>query len=420
MIRDSRSDLDEDPHQGRPADRPEERRGRREGRLRRRRQDRRRSARRLPATPPTACIDAAGLIVCPGLVDLAARLREPGFEYMATLESEMEAAVAGGVTSLACPPDTDPPLDEPGLVRDAEVPRQEPEPARVYPVGALTAGTEGRAADRDGGARRTRAASRSRRPTRRSPTTRCCAARCSTPRRSAFRCGCARRTRRSRDDGVAHDGQVATRLGPARDSGVRRDGRALDHPDPRAGRPARACTSPGSRAPRASTWSARRAGTGLPVTCDVGIHHAHLSEMDIGYFDPNTHLTPPLRSVRDRDALRAAPRRRHRGCDLLGPYAGRRGREAAAVRGSRVRRDRARAPAAAHAQVGRGDRGSRCRLALGKITCEAARVLNVDAGHLDAGSRRRHLHLRPGAALESGRRDPARARARTRPIAASS
>ena len=52
----------------------------------------------------------------PGLVDLAARLREPGFEYRATLESEMEAAMAGGVTSLAIPPDTDPVLDEPGLV----------------------------------------------------------------------------------------------------------------------------------------------------------------------------------------------------------------------------------------------------------------------------------------------------------------
>src|SRR5689334_5104573 len=61
-------------------------------------------------------IDAAQLVVCPGLVDLSARLREPGFEYKATLESEMQAAVAGGVTSLVCPPDTDPPLDEPGLV----------------------------------------------------------------------------------------------------------------------------------------------------------------------------------------------------------------------------------------------------------------------------------------------------------------
>src|SRR5574338_1230130 len=48
-------------------------------------------------------IDAAGLIVCPGLVDLSARLREPGLEYKATLESELKAAAAGGVTSLACP-----------------------------------------------------------------------------------------------------------------------------------------------------------------------------------------------------------------------------------------------------------------------------------------------------------------------------
>src|SRR4029079_16876063 len=65
---------------------------------------------------PGRTIDAEGLVVAPGLVDLSARLREPGFEYKATLESETEAAVAGGVTSLACPPDTDPPLDEPGLV----------------------------------------------------------------------------------------------------------------------------------------------------------------------------------------------------------------------------------------------------------------------------------------------------------------
>src|ERR1035437_1254662 len=61
-------------------------------------------------------VDASGCVVCTGLVDLSARLREPGYEYRATLESEMAAAAAGGVTSLACPPDTDPPLDEPGLV----------------------------------------------------------------------------------------------------------------------------------------------------------------------------------------------------------------------------------------------------------------------------------------------------------------
>src|SRR5512140_3619620 len=88
-------------------------------------------------------IDATGMVVCPGLVDLSARLREPGYEYKATLESEMDAAVAGGVTSLACPPDTDPPLDEPGLVEMLKYRAQSLNQARVYPVGALTLGLKG-------------------------------------------------------------------------------------------------------------------------------------------------------------------------------------------------------------------------------------------------------------------------------------
>src|SRR5450759_1749861 len=88
-------------------------------------------------------IDAGGMIVCPGLIDIAARLREPGFEYKATLESEMEAAVAGGVTSLACPPDTDPPLDEPGLVEMLKHRARSLNQAHVYPVAALTSGLTG-------------------------------------------------------------------------------------------------------------------------------------------------------------------------------------------------------------------------------------------------------------------------------------
>src|SRR4051812_14907326 len=89
-------------------------------------------------------IDATGLIVCPGFVDLAVRLREPGFEYKATLDSEIEAAVAGGVTSLACPPDTDPPLDEPGLVEMLKFRAKTLNRARVYPIGALTQGLHGK------------------------------------------------------------------------------------------------------------------------------------------------------------------------------------------------------------------------------------------------------------------------------------
>ena len=88
-------------------------------------------------------IDASNLIVCPGLIDLSARLREPGFEYKATLESEMAAAVAGGVTSLVCPPDTDPPLDEPGLVEMLKYRAKNLNQSHVYPLGALTMGLKG-------------------------------------------------------------------------------------------------------------------------------------------------------------------------------------------------------------------------------------------------------------------------------------
>src|SRR4029077_6824330 len=64
-------------------------------------------------------------------------------EYKATLESEMEAAVAGGVTSLVCPPDTDPRLAEPGLVKNLKCRARSLDQARVYPLGALTQGLKG-------------------------------------------------------------------------------------------------------------------------------------------------------------------------------------------------------------------------------------------------------------------------------------
>jgi dihydroorotase len=76
-------------------------------------------------------------------VDLAARLREPGHEHEGMLESEMAAAVAGGVTSLVCPPDTDPVLDEPGLVEMLKFRAEKLHQARLFPLGALTRGLAG-------------------------------------------------------------------------------------------------------------------------------------------------------------------------------------------------------------------------------------------------------------------------------------
>src|SRR5256885_12898777 len=88
-------------------------------------------------------IDASGRVVAPGRVDLAVRLREPGHEHEGMLESEMAAAVAGGVTRLVCLPDTDPPLDEPGLVEMLKFRARNLNQAHVYPLGALTRGLAG-------------------------------------------------------------------------------------------------------------------------------------------------------------------------------------------------------------------------------------------------------------------------------------
>ena len=248
-------------------------------------------------------IDAAGLVVCPGLVDLSARLREPGFEYLATLESEMEAAIAGGVTSLACPPDTDPPLDEPGLVEMLKHRAKNLNLAHVYPLGALTWKLGGERLTemvvlRDAG---------------------CVAfSHADTPLpdtqmlwralQYAATFGIAVWLRPQDGflarGGVAHDGEVATRLGlsgiPAFAETIAlatmlelvRTTRTRVHL-------CRLSTAEGVAMLRAAKKE------GLPVSGDVSAHHAHLSEIDLGYFDSHCHVIPPFRSLRDRDALRA-------------------------------------------------------------------------------------------------------------------
>ncbi|MFZ2386851.1 MAG: dihydroorotase, partial [Polaromonas sp.] len=94
---------------------------------------------------PNKTIDATGCIVTPGLIDLSARLGEPGHEHEGMLESELAAAVAGGVTSLVCPPDTDPVLDEPGLVEMLKFRAEKLHQSRVFPLGALTRALQGAA-----------------------------------------------------------------------------------------------------------------------------------------------------------------------------------------------------------------------------------------------------------------------------------
>ncbi|OGT03182.1 MAG: dihydroorotase [Gallionellales bacterium RBG_16_57_15] len=248
-------------------------------------------------------IDASGLIVAPGLIDLAARLREPGYEYKATLESEIEAAVAGGVTSLAYPPDTDPPLDEPGLVEMLKHRARNLNQAHVYPVGALTAALKGQeltemAELADAGCVAFSQAD--------APLTDTRVLMRAMQYAATFGFSVWLRPQDSflAKNGVAHDGEVATRCGLpaipvsaetialaamltlARDTGVKLH-------------ICRLSSAAGVEMIRAAKQQ------GLKVTCDVSMNHVHLSEMDIGFFDPNCHLIPPLRSLRDRAALRA-------------------------------------------------------------------------------------------------------------------
>src|SRR5436190_24256149 len=101
------------------------------------------TASRLRDFDATRTIDARGAVVAPGLVDLAARLGEPGHEHAGLLESEIAATVAGGVTSLVCPPDTEPVLDEPGLVEMLKFRAEKLHQARVFPLGSLTRNLQG-------------------------------------------------------------------------------------------------------------------------------------------------------------------------------------------------------------------------------------------------------------------------------------
>ncbi|MDE3011168.1 MAG: dihydroorotase [Pseudomonadota bacterium] len=248
-------------------------------------------------------IEAGGRVVAPGLVDLSARLREPGFEYLATLESEMAAAVAGGVTSLACPPDTDPALDEPGLVEMLKYRAQGLNQCRVYPVGALTTALAGQrltemAELRDAGCV---AFSQAGSPI---ADTQVLARALSYAATFDFCVWLQPQDAYLGHGGFAHDGEVATRLGlpaiPVTTETVAiativllmRDTGARVHL-------CRVSSAAGLEMIRAAR------AEGLPLSCDVGVHHLHLSDVDIGWFDSNCHLSPPLRAVRDRDALRA-------------------------------------------------------------------------------------------------------------------
>ena len=252
---------------------------------------------------PDQTIDASGCWVLPGLVDLAVRLREPGHEHEGMLQTEMQAAVAGGVTSLVCPPDTDPVLDEQGLVEMLKFRAQKLRKARLFPMGALTVGLKGEVLTEMA-----------------ELTESGCVAfgQAEVPMQStqallralnyANTFGYAVWLRPQDKDlgkGVAASGALATRMGLP---GIPVSAETIAlHTIFELIRGSQTRVHLCRLSSAAGVELLRQAkAQGLNVTADVSIHSLLLTEEDMGYFDSSARLIPPLRQQRDRDALSAA------------------------------------------------------------------------------------------------------------------
>lgn len=238
-------------------------------------------------------IDATGCIVCPGLIDLGARLN--------SIQAELAAAVAGGVTSVVVPPDADPPLDEPELADRLVHRGEEIGKARILPLGALTLGLNGERLAELAGLKKAGcvAFSQANKPV---VDTEALLRAMEYAATFGFAVWLQPQDYWLSRNGIAHEGEVASRLGLAgipvaaetiaiativqlvRDTGCRVH-----------------LTRLSSAAGVALLTAAR--DEGLPVTFDIGIHHLLLTENDIGFFNPHARFCPPLRAQSDRLAL---------------------------------------------------------------------------------------------------------------------
>jgi dihydroorotase len=251
---------------------------------------------------PDITIDATGCIVMPGLVDLAARLREPGHEHEGMLASEMGAAVAGGVTSVVCPPDTEPVLDEAGLVEMLCHRAEQLKLARLFPLGALTRNLEGEVLTEM--LHLTQAGcigfSQAEVPLANTQVMQRALQYAATFGYTVW----LRPQELHLGKGVAASGPLATRMGL---SGVPVAAETIAlHTLFELVRATGARVHLCRLSSAAGVELVRQAkADGLPITCDVSINSLHLTDLDIGYFDSRMRLQPPLRQQRDRDALRA-------------------------------------------------------------------------------------------------------------------
>ena len=238
-------------------------------------------------------IDASGCVVSPGLIDLGARLN--------SIEAELAAAVAGGVTSVVVPPDADPPLDEPELAdrlvhRGTEIGK-----ARVLPLGALTLGLNGERLAELAGLKKAGCVAFSQ-ANRTIVDTEALLRAMEYAATFGFAIWLQPQDHWLSRNGIAHEGEVSSRLGLA--------GIPVAAETIAIGTVVQLVRDTGCRVHLTRLSSAagvalvqRAQHEGLPVTFDIGVHHLLLTENDIGYFNPHARFSPPLRAQSDRQAL---------------------------------------------------------------------------------------------------------------------
>ena len=249
-------------------------------------------------------IQAEGLVVCPGLVDMAASLREPGLTKKGTLATETAAAAKGGITTIVCTPDTHPVIDTPAVIELINRKARTQNQARVLIAAALTRGLEGQhladmvALQRAGAV----AFSNARRPFADASVQRHAMDYAATFDLPVF---LSPEEASLRAEGCAHEGATATRLGlpsipaVAETVGLARDLALAAHTGARVH--CRGLSAAGS-IPYLQMAQRNR----QRVSADVAAHQLHLTDWDLEGFDTRCHVSPPLRTLADRDALRQA------------------------------------------------------------------------------------------------------------------
>lgn len=247
-------------------------------------------------------IDAAGQIVCPGLIDLRAHLREPGQEHKGTIASETRAAARGGITTICCPPNTSPIIDTPAVAELVQRHADAAGHARVVPLGALTQGLAGGAitemhALKEAGCV---GVSNAMKPMSSLLIMRRAMEYAATHDLTIF---IHAEDHELANNGCVHEGAVGSRLGLP--------GIPIAAETVAVAATLALVQETGARvhfsmitSKRALRKISRARFDGLPVSCDVTAHHLHLTEIDLLGFNSQCHVRPPLRTQRDMEGLR--------------------------------------------------------------------------------------------------------------------